>query len=285
MSHAAADEPVGHPRPADPNHAAIRKLARSFEMAFAKGDARACAAFWTENGEHEDASGAVTRGRANIEKTFAQFFKQNPGTKIDILLESIHFPAPGLAVEQGLMRQSGAGKRLPSTTLYSVTHYLGKEGWKIASAREWGAGQDRLQDLEWLVGTWKAGLKGDETTLAFTWDGKKPFINGKFTRKSQGRVLTSGSMRIGMDPQRGQLRSWNFDDDGGFGQSLWLRDGNNWVLDCIGVTSDGAHHEAVNILGRLSNNELTWRSIDRVMGNEHLPDAAPVKLVRVQQGR
>jgi len=30
-------------------------------------------------------------------------------------------------------------------------------------------------------------------------------------------------MRIGYDPQRGGLRSWHFDADGGHGQSLtWL---------------------------------------------------------------
>src|SRR5262249_47467624 len=147
------------------------------------------------------------------------------------------------------------------------------------------AGQDRLEDLEWLVGTWKAKIKDDESTLVLAKDPKKPFINGEFTRKAKDKVVTSGSLRIGFDAQRGQLRAWHFDDDGGHSQSLWLRDGNNWVLDCVGIGADGLPYEAVNILGRLNNNEITWRSIDRVVGDQKLADTAPVKLTRVQQGR
>jgi hypothetical protein len=137
--------------------------------------------------------------------------------------------------------------------------------------------------MEWLVGTWKAKGKDQETKLTFAKDEKKPFLNGEFTTTVKNKVVSSGTIRIGMDAQRGQLRSWHFDDDGGHGQALWLRDSNNWVLDSLGSTGTGTETASVNILSRLSNNEIIWRSIDRVAGGQALPDTPPIKLSRVEE--
>src|SRR5262245_32907817 len=54
---------------------AITKASRDFSVAFAKGDAKAIAAMWTEKGECEDASGDVVEGRDAIEKAYAETFK------------------------------------------------------------------------------------------------------------------------------------------------------------------------------------------------------------------
>ena len=48
---------------------AIRKSARDFETAFAKGDAKAVAAFWTENGEYYEDTGIELRGRTAARKS------------------------------------------------------------------------------------------------------------------------------------------------------------------------------------------------------------------------
>jgi hypothetical protein len=44
---------------------------------------------------------------------------------------------------------------------------------------------------------------------------------------------------------------------------------------------DGAETASVNVLGRLNNDEITWQSIDRVMGDQALPDTVPIRLTRV----
>ena len=267
------------------DEAAIRKASQDFAQAFAEGDAKKVASFWTEDGEHHDDGGEMIRGRPAIEKAFAELFKDRPKSKIEVHINAVRFLGRDSAIEEGILRQTRGGKELPSTTLYSVVHVREDGQWKMTIAREWGAGQHRIEDLDWLIGTWKAILKNEEVTLSFAKDPKKPFINGEFVKKAKGKVVTAGTMRIGIDPQGGQLRSWHFEDDGGHAQSLWVRDGNNWMLDCIGVGGDGTPHEAVNVLGKLNNNEITWRSIDRIVGEQPMPDTAPVKLVRVQQGR
>ena len=260
---------------------AIEKASSEFGKAFAAGDAKAVASFWTANGEYHEESGEVLRGRIAIEKAFAEHFKEKPDGKIEVRVESLRFLSRDSAIEEGLLRQGSAGKDLPTSSLYSVIHVRDNGQWKMAVVREWGAGQDRLDDLDWLIGAWQSKVKERDITLTFAKDKKKPFLVGEFAIKEKGKVVSSGSMKIGFDAQRGQLRSWHFDDDGGHGQAMWIRDGNRWVLDAIGALANGAETGAVNILARINNNELTWRSIDRVVGDAKLPDTVPIKLSRV----
>src|SRR5262245_6392826 len=90
-----AQQPPGGSSDAD--REAIQKSARDFAEAFNKGDAKAVAALWTENGECREANGPTFVGRAAIEKSYAEFFKANPGAKIEVLVKSIRFPAKDLA--------------------------------------------------------------------------------------------------------------------------------------------------------------------------------------------
>jgi uncharacterized protein (TIGR02246 family) len=261
---------------------AIRATARNYAAAFNKHDAKTIADQWTELGECADADGSVIRGRDNIEQAFAEFFKANPNAKIEVLVGSVRFPAPDLAIEEGVLRQINTVKDLPSSTLYSATHVRVGGKWQTAVSREWGAGLDRLEDLDWLVGNWTATIKDKSVTMNFSRDGQKPFILGRFTRKAGDKAEQTGTFRVGLDPQTGGLRSWHFDEDGGHGQAFWIRDGNKWVLDCAGVMGDGAETASVNILGRLNNDEFTWQSIDRVLGGQPLPDTTPIKLTRTK---
>src|SRR5262245_59328423 len=70
---------------------AILRRASLFAVAFNKGDARAIASLWTDNGESRDAAGRTFVGRTMIEKVYNAFFKANPGEKIEVLVKSIRF--------------------------------------------------------------------------------------------------------------------------------------------------------------------------------------------------
>lgn len=281
-----ADDPKSAPpvgdKKRDADVAAIQKSAEEFTAAFNKGDAKAIAAMWTDMGESHEASGEVTVGPVEIEKAYAAHFKDSPKGTIEVDIRSIRFPSRDTAIEEGLLRFTPEGPGLPTSTMYTASHVREDDQWKLAYSREWGAGQDRLGDLAFLIGKWDGGLKGESIGISFEKDGDNPFIVGRFTRKADGKLITSGTMKIGFDAQRGQIRSWHFDADGGHGQCLWIRERDHWVLDAIGVLGDGTETDAVNILSRLSNDEITWRSIDRVVGGEPLPDTVPVKLIRVR---
>jgi uncharacterized protein (TIGR02246 family) len=260
---------------------AILETTRVFARDFEKGDAKACAAHWTEQGEYHDDKGVNLRGRAAIEKAFAETFKTKSKTRMEVDVNSIRFPSRDTAIEEGILKHVSDGPDLPTSTFYRVWHVREAGQWKIALTREWGGNQDRLEDLAWLVGTWNAKAKNHEVTLSYSWDRTKPFMNGTFTKKTDGKIVSSGTLKIGFDINKGRLRSWHFDDDGGHGQSLWIRDGNRWVLDAAGTLADGTHTASLNIMTRKSSSEVFIRSIDRMIGDESLPDSLPIKFTRV----
>src|SRR5262245_57028824 len=72
-------------RPADEK--AIREAAQALARAFEKGDAKAVAAFWTEDGEYVEEGGAPVRGRDALAKAYADFFAKRPAVKAEAKTE------------------------------------------------------------------------------------------------------------------------------------------------------------------------------------------------------
>jgi uncharacterized protein (TIGR02246 family) len=264
---------------------AIRKSAKDFSQAFEKGDAKAIGAMWAEHGEYEDDAGKVLRGREAIEKAYAEAFKGHSGAKIDVEVQSVRFLTPDVAVEEGILHESGAGRELPTTTRYSAIDVRENGQWKIAQCKEVGNGQDHLDDLNWLVGKWKGSAKDGEMSISFAWDEKLPILLAKVTKKAPGKNAVSGTIKIGFDPRRGHLHSWHSEEDGSHSQSQWHRDGSQWVLQATGMTADGTDTTGEYVLGRLDNNNFTWRAVNRMLGDQPVPDTVPVKLTRVSDGK
>lgn len=280
----ATDEPAAPAaKDRDADREAIRKVGEAFAAAFEKGDAKAIAALWTDAAEYVHEDGVTLGQRAEIEKAFAEVFKDGPPVKLEIDVRSIRFPTRDVAIIEGFLRHVPSGPGLPSSSRFETVLAREEGKWLIAHSREWGSHQDRLGDLAFLIGRWEGGPKGEEVTQSFTKDPDGPFINGKFTRQVNGKPGPTGTIRIGLDTERGQIRSWHFDADGGQGQCVWLRDGDQWVLDAVGITGDGTITGAVNILSRLGPDEIVWRSIDRMAAAKPLPDTVPVKLTRANE--
>jgi len=259
---------------------AIRKSSVEFAAAFNKGDAKAVAAMWTEDGECREAGGEVFIGRATIEKVYAEFFKGNPGVKVDVIIKSIRFPAKDMAVEEGLLRQTRNDKDLPGSTSYVVVHVREDGKWKMSLSSETGVGQDRLEDLDWLLGEWTTKVKDDDVKLSVVRDAKKPVITATFARTPAGKEPVHGSIRIALDPETGRIRSWGFEDDGAHSQALWFCDGKSWIIDARGVLANGTPTGERIIMQRVSADAITWRAIDRTIADKSVKDTPPMRLTR-----
>lgn len=276
----APGTPAGSAAPEAADRDAVVKTARDFAEAFNRRDAKAVAALYTENAESRAAGGPALAGRAAIEKSYADFFKENAGARIEVLVRSVRFPAPDLAVEEGLLRQTRGPKDLPVTTEYVAVHARVAGKWQVALSSEGGHGQDRLEDLDWLLGEWTTRVKGDAVKIAFARDPKKSVVTGTFTRTALGKEPVGGSIRVVLDPETGQIRSWGFEDDGAHSQALWVCDGKSWVLDARGVLADGTPTAERIVLQRVGPDAITWRAIDRMLGDALLADTPPMRLTR-----
>jgi uncharacterized protein (TIGR02246 family) len=268
--------------PRDGDKEAIQETARAFAAAFEKGDARAIAALWTEQAEYEGADGTVLRGRNAIEAAFAAYFKERPPGKMDIQVENIRFPSRDVAIEEGLTLTAPVDG-LPDSSFYRAVHVREDGTWRIALSREWRAAKNRMAALDWLIGTWHSRENDHNLTITFRRDKDLPFLVGGFSTNVEGKTVPLGSMRIGIDAATGQFQSWHFDPDGGYGHGVWLRERNHWIVDSHGQRGDGTPTAAVNVLSRFGNQELAWRSIDRVVGGQPQPESPPIRLKRADQ--
>ena len=174
---------------------AIRKSARDFVQAFAKGDAKAIAAQWTENAVYRNENGEVVRGRAALEKEFAEFFQEHPKCQIEVRIESITFLSRDSAMEDGVMQLRPAGAELPTSTRYTVMHVREDGQWRISMGSEAGADEDKLHDIDWLVGKWTATSDDYDVSMSFDWNEKRSAIIGQHASKAKGQFLSSGNQR------------------------------------------------------------------------------------------
>jgi uncharacterized protein (TIGR02246 family) len=267
---------------------ALDKLLKENLQAFNKRDAAAIAANWTAEGEYIRNDGAPFRGRAEIEKGYAEFFKTLKGKPtLEAQAEGIRFTSADTAVAEVILRlKNEEGETIASSWRNTL---LVREGgqWKVAIVQEWDRdnGLDvSLKELEWLIGTWHVAAKDREVTTVYEWDGNKMFIRGKYTVKEKEKIIESGEQMIGKDNAAGALHSWVFQSDGGFGDGLWTRDGNKWSVDFYGVTPDGKELTATAIYIHVNADTYTWQSVNQAVNGESIPDTQPIKVTKQKSG-
>jgi uncharacterized protein (TIGR02246 family) len=264
---------------------AIKKLIDEFIGSFNRGDAKTIASACTEHcAYYDEDSGEVFHGRAEVEKAYADLFKEQPGSKIEVIRQNIQFLSRDTALEEGTLRLKGDAATLPSMSDYRGVCVREDGQWRVALIQEWGGATHHLEELEWLIGDWTAKPPGREIEMKFRWNPEKTAILNESTIKQDGRVVSSGHQRIAIDPDTGQLNSWSFEADGGHGRSAWNRDGNQWVLESSGVAADGRQTSSLNLIARVSDDAFTWRSVNRVMGDQEMPDTIPIRVTRVKSG-
>jgi uncharacterized protein (TIGR02246 family) len=274
----AADAPEAK-RPED--ETAIRKSTAEFIKAAEKGDAKAVAAAWTEEGEYINEDGTTLRGRAAIEAAYAKAFAKKKNVKMEINIESIRFPSKDTAIEEGYAKSYKPNAENPTSSRYSVLHVREGGKWLMAVLREWPDEGVSLHDLDWIIGTWEAKTDEAQIRTTYEWDAKKNSIHCQITIKGPGRQINATQVLL-KDPRTGLVRSWIFDDDGGFGDGAWTQDGKRWVIVASGVQADGGELMAKNIMTPVDKDSFTWQSTERTLDGEEMPNIAPVKVTRVK---
>jgi uncharacterized protein (TIGR02246 family) len=285
----AADPPKGQPTATNPaarsdDEKAIQAEFDAFGQAFQNGDAKAIAALFTEDGEAVGVEGETIQGRKAIAEHYASRFAEEPGDRFESTIESIKLLAPGIARVHGHTQLTPADGGPPVKSRFTVIEVKRDGRWLAASVRELPEAElshhERLKELEWLVGDW---VEESESAVVFTsvgWSDDKNFLLRSFEVRVTGKPALTGTQRIGWDPLTRQIKSWVFDSQGGYGDGLWMRRGNQWVIKATGVRPDGRTATATQVLTFLNNDTLRWKSIDRTLGSEIRDDIDEIVMVR-----
>jgi len=269
-----------------PDEAAIRQAVQSYVEAYNRADAAAVAAHWSDDGEYVSPSGESFKGRKKIEAALKEFFKENQGMQLQVSPAAITFPSPNRATETGTAVITRPGQPLEETQYAAI--YVKKGGqWKLAGVKEEEApvvapAYEHLKELEWLIGEWVDADEKAVVDTAYQWARDKSFITASFSVKVRGRLDLQGTQVIGWDPVKKTVRSWVFDSQGGFGESIWTKQGDQWHAKLSSVLPSGEKASAINIFTCVDPNAFTFQSIGREAGGEPLPNIEEVKVVRKQ---
>jgi uncharacterized protein (TIGR02246 family) len=265
------------------DEAAIRKNIAAFVRAYNAGDAKAVAALFIPDGLIVDKDENTSEGRAAIEKTFKDIFAAAPQKNIEVSVESIRFIGSDLAVEIGSTKEISAPGEPPEYDRYTVLHVKRGGKWQMALARDAEgpppSAYEQLRPLAWLIGEWVDDDGSIVVSSTCRWTEDRNFLLQEFRLQTEGRETMRVSQRIGWDPIAKCIRSWVFDSEGGYGQSVWTRTGDSWIIKATGVRPDGKTASATNVLVPAGKDAYVWRSADRIVGDEVVP-SIEVKVIR-----
>jgi uncharacterized protein (TIGR02246 family) len=290
LVNAALADDGARPQAKDKAELGKGKRAQEFIAAFEKGDAKAVAAFWTENADYVDQTGREYKGRPAIQKMYEKFFAGKKGMKLNIIVTSARMVGTDVAIEDGITEVTPAEGGLPSAARFSAV--LVKKGgeWYFESVRDSiphpPSNAEHFDDLEWLIGEWTGEAeKGESSRATYSWAENRNFIVSSFATTLDGVPVAGGTQWIAWDAVDKQIRSYSFYSGGGVGEGVWTKGGNSWTLKVSAKTSAGKKVSATNVVTKTDNDHMTWQLTKLTVDGQAMPDAKPVKLKRVQAER
>lgn len=265
----------------------IEKEVADYVEAFNAKDAAALSRHWSESGAYvRPSDGKRLIGREAIRKEFETTFAEQPEATLAVKVHTIRFVTGDVAIEEGTAEVSLLPDTIPSRTDYTAVHVKRDGQWQVDSIRETdlpgnkGTASDGLNELAWLVGGWTDQSDSASVSTSVTWTKNNSFLSYSFKVAAGNVDELEGTQVVGWDPVAKTVRSWMFDSDGGFGEGVWSREGDRWVVTFRQVLADGRLASATNVYTRVDDNTFTWQSTDRQLDGQVLPDVDPVTLVR-----
>jgi uncharacterized protein (TIGR02246 family) len=267
---------------ASADEAEVHKALEAFVAAFNEGDAAKAAACLSATAEYIDDDSNRVEGSKAIGELLAKFFAANKGAKLQITPEGPRTVAPGVVIEDGESVVTIPDKETQSVRNFTFVYAKVDGAWKIASVREYPeepevlTPAERLKDLEFFVGEW-ADEGGDSlVNTSIKWAPDKSHLIRDFTVVQKGKELLNGTQRIGVDSLTGSVKGWSFDSTGGYGESTWTKNGDQWLIRGTAVTPDGDAAAATYILKPLTKDRVELKTMHKVVGDTVEADATSI---------
>ena len=274
------------PAMATADEAAVRGLLAKYVEAFNKHDANAVAALWTEKCVHIDRVNDLrTEGRDAIARDLEVVFEATPNARITGEVTSVRMIRPEVASVEGSTLLSGGGVD-PSRSSFSAIMVSEADGWRIDSVEELPIAEavtsrDALQELEWLIGKWQDD--SDEAVIETTcnWSPNEAFLIRSYVAVIGETVDRQGTQVIAWDANRQAIRSWNFDSTGGFGEAIWTKNGDEWLVRSNQTSTDGSLSSGTYLIRKVDDDTMTVQLIGQESDGALLPNQEPIRVMRV----
>lgn len=266
------------------DEAAVRKTLSAYVEAFNQRDAKLVGSFWTAGGTHRDAdSGEEIAGRDAITADLASVFQERPAVKLSARLDKLRLIRPEVARAQGEAVLT-EGTAEPSITLFDIILVVEEGKWLIDTIEErqppkFESAVEALAQLSWLDGTWTEEGDGSSIESTFRRSATGVFLLRSFSSVSADGAEETGTQVIGWDAARKHIRSWTFHSDGSFGEGVWSKSGEEWLIRSTQTLADGRAASGTYVLRQVDDDTLTFQ----IVGHEidgHPQPAGPASTMK-----
>lgn len=258
-----------------------------YVVTFNKHDADALAALWMPDGVYVDkATGHRTEGREALAADFRALFAASPEIALSGQVEGVRQLGPDVAMVDGTSTTATADGE-PDSSSYSAVFKRVDGKWLVDSVHEMPlpspeSPRQALEPLAWMVGHWQdQGDTGQVDTVA-RWSPSEAFLIRSYTVTREGEPTFEGTQIIGWDPRAKQIRSWAFNSDGSFGEGMWSRNHDEWLVRTAQTLVDGRAATATQVIKKIDDNTATVQTIGKEIDGALEPAAEPITVVRVE---
>jgi uncharacterized protein (TIGR02246 family) len=272
-------------QPAEPaEFTAIRERLQTYVEVFNKHDAKALGEFWADDAVAVSA-GERTTGREALVGEFTQLFQSSPTVRLTGQVQGIRLVRPDVAMVDG-QTTLVSGDEEPAESSYSAVLVNNNGQWLISSSQEQNAvppatPYDALKGLEWLVGTWKDQSDAADVQTTTRWSRNRAFLIRSFQAQFEEGDVVEGTQVIGWDPAANQIRTWNFNSDGSFGEGTASKSGEDWLLKSSQLQPDGTTSASTQVITRVNDDTLSVQTIGETVGGVPVPASPALTVVRI----
>lgn len=257
-----------------------------YVVTFNKHDADALAALWTNEGLYVDnATGHRTQGREALAADFRDLFATSPNVVLSGHVEGVRQLGADVALVDGTsITVTPDGDASAST--YSAIFKRVEGKWLLDSVHESPlpmpeTPRQALEPVAWLLGRWRDQGDGARVETDARWSRGESFIVRTYSVQREGEPALEGTQIIGWDPRAKQIRSWTFNSDGSFGEGLWSRNQDEWLVRTSQTLPDGRAATATQVIQQVDDDTATVQTIGKEVDGVLEPSSDPVTVARL----
>ena len=262
------------------DEAAIRQRGKDYIAAIKRGDGDEIASFWTAEGTFVDEAGHAVNGCVLCRAARAA---PDEPSRVTVTIDSIHFVTPDVAVEDGGVTSAPGVLSGSTARRYTAIWVRQKGKWLLDGVRESAVPavthNDRLRELNWMVGDWISDDDGKMVHLSCKWSTDKKFLLREIDVRLPEREPLHVTQRIGWDPREKQIKSWTFDSEGGHGDGLWFHNDEKWVVEAQSILPDGSRATGTHLMAQDGDDAFVWESTNGEIEGEPMPERK-VRMIR-----
>ncbi|MFM9059370.1 MAG: YybH family protein [Planctomycetaceae bacterium] len=272
--------------PAVARDAAVRAASANYALKFNERDFDALAAHWTGNAELIEGEGRLV-GRSAIVASIKAWLERHPQAHLAIDVTRVEFPADALARVAGRMTFTSRPGAKPVVSRFVSLRVLEDGAWRIAESAVMPSQAAVLDELEWLVGTWKCDAVGggDEVEATFSRSLGDASIVGRTTIKPATGKSREILQVIHADRTTGSVKTWIFDSTGARAEGVIEADGASYHQALVGAPAESAGGRSarwVQVIAPTGDGRFTLHAIERTIDGVRLPDGQPLHFRKVR---